>query len=322
MESSKSFSRQLALDISQSSLVDEFKKAVLQLRLHQLEARPLTLLFAGPQGVGKTATIRALFGESLFPSAELDAVSGITRYQSGDLIVWDYPGLTGDKVHDQLIEMQIGATLSEHDGDGNPLIDMAVVVLDAAERNLNDGYRLITDIIVPALGSEFEDRLVVALNKVDVASYAYDWDFVMDSPSPEVEIWPESTASLLRHCLLDESGLEIAPVCIAAELTRQGESTHPFNLMKLMATMLEKLPAEKKFVLMDAPLNPQSLAWLDGDDRKDYLTVVENTLFDTVYEGAKGGSRFGGLLGAYLGKQGREVGYLLRRNLRQRFNLA
>ncbi|KXF82627.1 GTPase [Enterovibrio coralii] len=322
MESIQSFSRQLALEVSQSSLIDEFKKAVLQLRMHELEGHPLNVMFAGPQGVGKTATIKAMFGEAFTASGELDVTTGILRYQAGELVVWDYPGLSGNKDHDKLLEMQIGATLSENDADGNPLIDMVVVVMDAAERNLNDGYRLITEVIVPALGSEFDNRLVVALNKIDVASYAYDWDFVMDSPSPEVEIWPESTATLLRHCLLDESGLEIAPVCIAAELTRQGESTRPFNLMKLMAAMLEKLPAEKKLTLIDTPLNQQSLAWFDGDDRRNYLAEVENTLFDSLYEGSKDGSRFGGLLGAYLGKQGRELGYLLRRNLRKSFNLA
>ncbi|PKF48998.1 hypothetical protein [Enterovibrio nigricans] len=69
MESSKSFSRQLALDISQSPLVDEFKKAVLQLRLHQLEGQSLSLMFAGPQGVGKTGLLQKIQSGGFHPAA-------------------------------------------------------------------------------------------------------------------------------------------------------------------------------------------------------------------------------------------------------------
>lgn len=137
----------------------------------------------------------------------------------------------------------------------------------------------------PALGENFDSRLVVALNKIDVASYGYEWDYIADRPSPEVEVWPESTASLLRHCILDESGLEIAPVCFAAGFTRTNElSPRPFNLLKLFGAMLGKLPAEKQLTLINSPLNSHSLAWFDSDDRRNYLVEVENVLFDTLYE--------------------------------------
>ncbi|OEE57409.1 hypothetical protein A1OK_17440 [Enterovibrio norvegicus FF-454] len=313
MQNSTAFSRQLAMDISHSSLLDEFKKAALQLRLHQLEAQPLNILFAGPQGVGKTSTIKALFGGALLEPSSSDA----GRYEMGNLVVWDYPGHTGNPEQDAMLDMQLAATLTERDSNGNPLIDMVVVVLDAAERNLNSGYRLITEVLVPALGDKLDSRLVVGLNKVDAASYGYEWDYVVDSPSTEVEIWPESTATLLRHCMLDETGLEIAPVCYAAEFARRDEAARPFNLLKLMNQMVVKLPLEKKLTLIDAPLNAQTQAWYESDDRNNYLTEMENNLFDLVYEGAKDGARFGGLLGAYLGKQGRELGYLVRRNLRR-----
>lgn len=317
---SSSFSKQMAYDISHSSLIDEFKKATLQLRLHQLDDKPLNILFAGPQGVGKTSTIKALFGEALVPAVTSE--SEIQRYEAGNLTVWDYPGHNGNAEHDRQLDMQIGATLSEQDAEGNPLVDMVVVVMDAAQQNLNEGYRLITDIMIPALGENFDSRLVVALNKIDVASYGYEWDYIADRPSPEVEVWPESTASLLRHCILDESGLEIAPVCFAAGFTRTNElSPRPFNLLKLFGAMLGKLPAEKQLTLINSPLNSHSLAWFDSDDRRNYLVEVENVLFDTLYEGSRSGARFGGLLGAYLGKQGREIGYLLRRNLRNKMNL-
>ncbi|MDD1793789.1 hypothetical protein L4D06_19480 [Enterovibrio makurazakiensis] len=321
MQNSTVFSRQLAMDISHSSLLDEFKKATLQLRLHELEAQSLNILFAGPQGVGKTATIKALFGDDLVGDALSEQTASnsleVSRYEKGGLVVWDYPGHTGHAEQDALLDMQLGATLTECDGDGTPLIDMVVVVLDAAERNLNSGYRLICEVIVPALGDQFDSRLVVGLNKVDAASYGYEWDFAMDTPSPEVEIWPESTASLLRHCMLDESGLEIAPVCYAAEFARKDDIARPFNLLKLVNEMVSKLPIEKKLMVFDAPLNNKTMAWHESDDRINYLVQMENNLFDLIYEGAKDGARFGGLLGAYLGKQGRELGYLVRRNVRR-----
>ncbi|WP_325894944.1 hypothetical protein [Grimontia sp. NTOU-MAR1] len=321
MENSKSFSQQLAWDISHSSLVDEFKKSTLQLRLHELEDQALNIMVVGPKGVGKTSTIKAVFGNRL--NEEFNAVSGITRFQNGNLVVWDYPGHNGDEQHDKMLDMQIGATLSESDSDGNPLIDMAVVVLDPAEQNLNQGYRLICDVIAPALGSNFDNRLVVGLNKVDIASFSYEWDFLNDSPSNEVEIWPESTAALIRHCMLDESGLEIAPVCYAADFERtNGEGRRPFNTIKLLNQIVAKLPAAKQITLIDTPLNQQSQAWFDSDDRMNYVVEVENSLFDSIYQGSRGGSRFGGLLGAYMGKQGREIGYLIRRNLHNRLNLA
>lgn len=318
---SSSFTQQMAFDISHSSLIDEFKKATLQLRLHQLDDKPLSILVAGPKGVGKTATIRALFGESLVSHKVSDA--DIQCYQSGNLVVWDYPGHNGDAAHDRQLDMQIGATLSERNGVGEPLIDMVVVVLDAAQSNLNEGYRLITDIMVPALGENVDSRLVVAMNKIDQASFGYEWDYIADRPSPEVEVWPESTASLLRHCMLDESGLEIAPVCFSAGFARSGEDVvRPFNLLKLFSQLLMKLPAEQKMTLVNGPLNTQSLVWFDSDDRRPYIIDVEDALFDSLYEGSKSGSRFGGLLGAYLGKQGRELGYLLRRHLRRKLNMV
>ncbi len=312
MENNSAFSRQLSRYISQSPILDEWKKSSLQLRLHQLNDQPLNILFAGPSGVGKSATIKALFETEMFETSGTEDEGTIVRFSSGELVLWDF---TGYRSEDTQSAMQLAATLSEYDETGNPLIDLVVVVLDAAQQNLNDGYQLINNVIAPALGESAEQRMLVMLNKVDSANHSYEWTYVEESRSPEVEIWPESTASLLRHCLLRDAELEITPVSYAAEFSRKGDTMRPYNLLKVMNEIVTRLPDEKRITLFDAPLNQRALNWCDSDNRRNYLAQLENKLFDLVYQDAKDGARFGGLLGAHKGKQGRELGYLLRRQL-------
>ncbi|PML80642.1 GTPase [Enterovibrio norvegicus] len=312
MENNSAFSRQLSRYISQSPILDEWKTSSLQLRLHQLNDQPLNILFAGPSGVGKSATINALFATEEFETSGAEDEGAIVRFSSGELVLWDFPGY---RLEDTSSAMQLAATLSEYDEAGKPLIDLVVVVLDAAQQNLNDGYQLINKVIAPALGESAEQRMLVMLNKVDAANHSYEWAYVNESCSSEVEIWPESTASLLRHCLLRDAELEVAPVSYAAEFSRKADTMRPYNLLKVMNEILVRLPEEKRLTLLDAPLNQRALNWCDSDNRRNYLTQLENTLFDLVYQDAKDGARFGGLLGAHKGKQGRELGYLLRRQL-------
>lgn len=62
------------------------------------------------------------------------------KYVIGNLTLWDTPGLGDTAQQDQQSKDAIRELLAETDEEGNPLIELVLVVMDASSKDLGTTY--------------------------------------------------------------------------------------------------------------------------------------------------------------------------------------
>ena len=67
------------------------------------------------------------------------------------------------------------------------LIDLVLVILDGSTRDLGTSYELINNVIIPNLGENKKDRILVAINQADAAMKGRHWDYNTNKPDGELE---------------------------------------------------------------------------------------------------------------------------------------
>lgn len=158
-----------SLETISDDLEEEQKIALATKIMEQLKVK-LNILVVGATGVGKSSTIAALFkngknfveiGTDLKPQTQ-----NIEKFViSNNITLWDSPGLGEGEDKDRKHTENIIAKLQEKDKDGNALIDLALVILDATNKDLETAYKLINKVIIPNMPNK--DRILIALNKCD-----------------------------------------------------------------------------------------------------------------------------------------------------------
>ncbi|PKF48997.1 hypothetical protein [Enterovibrio nigricans] len=137
----------------------------------------------------------------------------------------------------------------------------------------------------------------------------------------DAEIWLDCTAATIRYRLIHNTGVQTRPIAYSA-LAGNSLDKRPYNLMKVVARMMVTLPEEKRLLLLNQPFTLGDDYWRDHDDRLLYLQSVENLCFDNLHLGAREGDRFGGQLGAFLGRNGRALGEIVCDALRKQFGIS
>lgn len=131
-------------------------------RVRQELSVPPKIAVIGKTGVGKSSTINALFGSTLAVShtkscTQLEEVVKVKR-GAKSLIVFDMPGLLEDIDADEVHKETYAKVI--------PQCDVAVWVLDAADRAIAEDQKMLRDVVGPAK-PDLLARLVIGLNKVD-----------------------------------------------------------------------------------------------------------------------------------------------------------
>ena len=169
-------------EIMQSDLPEADKNRRLSLLL-KAGSRKINLLLVSATGAGKSSTINALFDMSVAKvGVGVDPeTKEIAKFDLGNLTVWDSPGL-GDSVKaDKAHIKKIVKKLSEVDSDGNLLIDLVLVVLDASSKDLATSYDVINNTLIPCLGKETH-RILIGLNQSDMAMKGRHWNKENNEP--------------------------------------------------------------------------------------------------------------------------------------------
>lgn len=213
--------------------IPDSEKAKRLSRLIKVRNQKINIMLTGSTGAGKSSTINALFnmdvakvGIGVDPETSI-----IEKFILDNLVIWDTPGLGDGVENDERISRSILEKLNELDEDGNPLIDHVVVVMDSSSKDLGTSYELINNILIPALGDDEKDRILLALNQADVAMKGTHWNEETNSSDEVLKVFLKKKADSVQNRIKEATGLSIRPSFIVQATRKKVESS--VNLITL-----------------------------------------------------------------------------------------
>lgn len=288
--------------IGKSEMSDNSKAQMLK-GIMQIENQKINLLITGATGCGKSSTINALFGTKVAkvgctPDPE---TMEIEKYNLDNLVLWDSPGLGDGKEADNRYAKDIIKKLNERDSDGNLLIDLVLVILDGGSRDLGTSYQLINEVIIPNLGEDKENRLLIAINQADVAMKGRYWDSEKNKPEPKLVEFLDEKVNSVKQRIKEATGVSVEPIYYSAGFKEEGENqTPPYNLSKLLYYIVKRTPEKKRHVYANN-INQDAEVWKGSDDLKNYIKELEKSFSESITETVVGGAFAGGAIGTALG---------------------
>ena len=296
-------------DIMESS-ISEQEKALLLKNVMRLKEKKINILMTGATGCGKSSTINALFNtEVATVGVGVDPETmEIEKYELDNMTLWDTPGLGDGKEADNRHAKNIIRKLSEMDSEGNALIDLVIVILDGSTRDLGTSYELINNVIIPNLGPNKQDRILVAINQADLAMKGRYWDFEKNEPQEPLKEFLENKARSVKQRIKEATGVDIDPIYYSAGYKEKGVAQNrPYNLSKLLYYIVKSTPMEKRAIYINN-INEDESMWQDDDELLDYGKETRKTIFDSIVQGATEGAEKGEDIGSIFGRTGAKVG--------------
>lgn len=313
-EERKSIYDMLADDIMASEELTLGEKNERLSRLVQVRSKKVNILLVGATGSGKSSTVNALFdmdvakvGVGVDP--ETDSVD---RYELENLIIWDTPGLGDSTKEDDRYNRFITEKLGELDENGEPLIDLVLMILDSSSKDLGTSYKVLNDIVIPCLGKDETERIIIGLNQADVAMKGHHWNAESNTPDEVLLKHLKSKAASVKRRIKDETGVEINPIYYCAGYKEEGEAQcKPYNLTKLLYMIVKMIPKDKRIALADN-INNDPDNWIFDDGLKDYKEEITKTMWDSIKDTARLDAYMGGERGEkILGLPGKAIGYTI-----------
>lgn len=310
MEGNKQFFIDMQNDIMNSDISESDKNKLLKNFL-KLEEQKINIMITGATGCGKSSTINALFNMDIAKVGNLDPETmDIVMYDLENLILWDTPGL-GDGKRDIGFMKDIADKLNERNENGELLIDLVIVILDANTRDLGTSYKLINEVIIPNLGTEKENRILVALNRSDIAlsERKPHWNYEENKPDAELTEFLEKKVISVHDRIKEGTGIDVTPIYYCAGYKDDDEEQRPYNLSKLFYYIIKSIPKEKRLSFA-GNINNDKGKWKDNDSSGNYSGGIVEEFFETVADCAMDGADIGSDIGEIFGKPGEFLGKL------------
>lgn len=304
----------LEKDITNSIDIDELTKSKLLKNVLALKSQKLNIMITGATGAGKSSTINALFNTDIAKvGAGVDPETmDVTRYELNNLVLWDSPGLGDGKEKDNLHAKNIIAKLNELDSKQQPLIDLVLVIVDGSTKDLGTSYELINSVIIPNLGANPEDRILVGINQADNARKGRSvWDYDHNRPTPETEVFLKDKVRSVKARIKEATDVDVEPVFYAAGFKEGDGAQNPYNLSKLLYMIINKIPKAKRAVLANNNISKEEEMWQDNDDIKNYNAEIKKGIMESIIETASAGADIGRNVGKLFGKTGEAVGAMV-----------
>ena len=298
------------------SIAEKDKKIILE-NMNNLRSQHLNILITGATGSGKSSTINALFEKPIAKVGEgVDPETmDIECYELGNITLWDSPGLGDGKERDNQHAKNIINKLNEVDENNQPLIDLVLVILDGSSRDMGTSYQLINEVIIPTMGKENSDRLIVAINQADIAMKGRGWDYEKNMPLPVLEKFLEEKVQSVKKRIKEATGVDISPIYYSAGYSENGCQQAPYNLSKLMYLIIKATPESKRAFYLDKTNKNQEM-WKADDGVEKYREESGKSVFESICKGltkgaacAAAGQKAGAVLGGILaGPAGAAIG--------------
>ena len=310
MQKRKTIFTDMEDDINSSKLDEATKKKLFE-NLLKLKEQKVNLMITGATGCGKSSTINAMFNTEVAKvgiGVDPETMK-IKKYELENLILWDSPGLGDGKEKDIQHSKGIIKKLNELDEDENPLIDLVLVILDGGSRDLGTSYELINQVIIPNLGKNAEDRILIAINQADVAMKGRYWDFENNRPEQKLVNFLEEKVTSVKKRVNEATGVNVEPIYYSAGYKDGDEEQRPWNLSKLLYFIVKNTPAEKRLSYADN-ISDNKEMWEDDDGLKNYTKEVQKSFVDTIVETSNAGGDIGKEIGEVfgMGKTGEAIG--------------
>lgn len=298
-------------DILNSTEINEETKQKILANILNLKSKKLNLMITGATGAGKSSTINALFktecakvGVGVNPET-----MDIKSYELNNLILWDSPGLGDGREKDNLHAKNIIKKLNELDNEGNPLIDLVLVILDGSTRDLGTSYELINSVIIPNLGENPSSRIIVAINQADVALKGRNpWNYVDNKPTIESEKFLQEKVKSVKERIKEATGIDVEPIFYVAGYKDESSEQKPYNLSKLLYLIINKTPSSKRVIFANNNISEDQEVWKDNDNIKNYNQEIKQSMFSSIIQNASAGALLGEQIGAAFGKVGSKTG--------------
>lgn len=309
MENEKKFLDAMETDIMGADIPDVEKNKLMKNFLH-LKEQKINIMITGATGCGKSSTINALFDRPNVATVGVGVdpeTMDIKRYDLDNLVLWDTPGLGDGKEADNRHAKNIIKKLNERDENGDLLIDLVLVILDGSTKDLGTSYELINQVIIPNLGEDKKNRILVAINQADVAMKGRYWNYEKNMPEQPLIEFLEKKVVSVRNRIKEGTGIDTTPIYYSAGYTDGDEKQRPYNLSKLLYYIIKFTPKEKRLSFVDN-INRDEEMWQDDDGLKDYRKSILGEFGETVSDCALEGADIGEQIGSIFGGAGEVLG--------------
>lgn len=267
----------------------------------RLKNQKINLLITGATGSGKSSTINAMFNTEVATvgvGVDPETMS-IQKYELDNLILWDSPGLGDGKEKDIKHAKGIIKKLNELDSNDEPLIDLVLVILDGGSRDLGTSYELINQVIIPNLGENAKDRILIAVNQADVAMKGRYWDYDTNQPEQKLVDFLDDKALSIKKRVKEATTVEVEPIYYSAGYKEAGEEQKPWNLSKLLCFIVKNTPENKRLSYIDN-ISDEEGVWETDDGVIDYIEETQKS-FQEVASHLSKNALVGAAAGAAIG---------------------
>ena len=159
--------------------------------------------------------------------------------------------------------------------------DARSLVSDGGSRDLGTSRELINNVIIPNLGEDKENRILVAINQCDMAMKGRNWNYETNEPEPKLVEFLDQKVSSIQERIYKDTGVDITPIYYCAGYKEDESQVAPYNLSKLLHFLVKYTPEEKRFGYIDR-INEDPTVWQHNDGGMDYVEETERNFWSTA----------------------------------------